>query len=75
MLCHDQHVMLTCNLWVEAGLANGALGYVKNIFYPPTSKPPQLTMSTTVVLDKYVGVPFNARNPSIVPITRVIRGN
>ena len=67
--------MLTCNLWVQAGLVNGALGYVKDIFYMPSSKPPQLPMFTTVVFDKNVGVPFDARNPNIVPITLVIRGN
>ena len=32
-------------------------------------------MFTTVVFDKYVGVPFDASNPNIVPITPVIRGN
>ena len=74
LLCHGQHVMLTCNLWVEDGLVNGALGFVKDIFYPPTSKPPQLPMFTIVVFDTYVGVPFDASNPNIVPITPVIRG-
>ena len=75
MLCRGQRVMLTCNLWVEYGLVNGALGYVKYIFYMPTSKPPQLPMFTIVVFDKYVGVPFDATNPRIVSITPVIRGN
>jgi len=46
LLCHGQQVMLTCNLWVEAGLVNGALGYVENILYFPGSKPPQLPMYT-----------------------------
>jgi len=67
--------MLTCNLWVEAGLVNGALGFVKDIFYQPTFKPPLLPMFTTIVFNKYVGVPFDASNPNIVPITLVIRGN
>jgi len=67
--------MLTCDLWVEVGLVNGALGYVKDIFYTPISKPPQHPMFTTVVFDKYVGVPFDARNPNIVPMTPLIRGN
>ena len=74
-LCHGQRVMLTCNLWVEVGLVNGALGYAKDIFYTPTSKPPQLPMFTTVVFDKYVGVPFDENNENLVPITAVIRGN
>ena len=45
------------------------------IFYMPTSKPPELPMFTIGVFDKYVSVPFDASNPNIVPITRVIREN
>lgn len=67
--------MLTFNLWVEVGLVNGALGFVNDIFYPPTYKPPRLPMFTTVVFYKYLVVPFDASNPNIVPITPVIRGN
>ena len=54
---------------------NGALGYVNEIFCMATSKPPQLPTFTTIAYDRYVGVPFDARNPNIVPITPVIRGN
>lgn len=75
LLCHDQRLMLTRNLWVEAGLVNGALGFFKDIFYPPTSKQPRLPMFTTIGYYKYVGVPFDASNPNVVPITPVIRGN
>lgn len=41
----------------------------------PTSKPPKIPMLTTIVFDKYVGVPFDSSNPNVVPITLVIRGN
>ena len=75
LLCRGQRVMLTCNLWVEARMVNGALGFVKDILYPPISKKPRLPMFTTIVFDKYVGVPFDASDPNIVPITPVIRGN
>lgn len=67
--------MLTYNLWVESGLVNRALGYVKEIFDMPTSKPLELPMFKTIFFYKYVGVSFDASNPNIVPITLVIRGN
>jgi ATP-dependent DNA helicase PIF1 len=75
LLCPGQRVMLTCNLWVEAGLVNGALGCIQNIFYMPGTKPPLLPMYTTVLFDKYIGAPFDINNPKVVPITPVIRGN
>ena len=49
-----QRVMLSCNLWVEAGLVNGALGYVEKVVYMPGSKPPQLPLYTTIKFDNYI---------------------
>jgi hypothetical protein len=74
-LCPGQCVMLTCNLWVEVDLVNGALGYIQKIYYSPGTKPPQLPMFTIVLFDKYIGVPFDKNNLNIVPITPVTRGN
>jgi hypothetical protein len=65
--------MLTCNLWVEVVLVNGSLGYIQNIFYMSSSKPPHLPMYTNFIFDNYIGVPFDPINPNIVPITLVIR--
>ena len=67
--------MLTFNLWVEAGLINGALGYIENIFFAPGWKPPQLPQFCTVMLEKYCGVPFDKDLPILVPITPIIKGN
>ena len=66
---------MTCSLWVEAGLVNGALGRVQNIFFSDGSKPPQLPMHATVSFDDYIGLPWDIRYPNIVPITPVYRGN
>ena len=65
LLCPGQRVMLTCNLWVEAGLVNGALGTVQNIFFSDVSKPPQLPMYATVSFDDYIGLPWDIRYPKL----------
>ena len=75
LLCPGQRVMLRCNLWVEAGLVNGALGTIQNIFFSDGSKPPQLPMYATVSFDDYIGLPWDIRYPKIVPIAPVVRGN
>lgn len=75
LLCPGERVMLTCNLCVEAGLVNGALGWVQNIFYMPGSRLPKLPMYTTVLFYKYVGALFDNQNPRLVPIALVVRGS
>ena len=65
--------MLTCNLWVDAGLVNGAFGIVQNIYYCDGSKPPQLSMYTTVCFDNYIGIPWDVTAPKLVPITPISR--
>ena len=67
--------MLTCNLWVEAGLVNGALGTIQNIFLSEGSKLPQLQMYTAVSFDNYIGLSWDIKYPNIVPITPICIGN
>ena len=67
--------MLTCNLWVEAGLVNGTIGIVRNIFYCDGSKPPQVPIYTIVCFDNYIGVPWDIRDPKFVSITPISREN
>ena len=63
------------NLWVEAGLVNGSLGILQNIFFYEGSKPPQLPMYATVSFDDNICLPWDIRYPNIVQITPVCRGN
>ena len=67
--------MLTCNLWVESGLVNGALRYIENIFFASGSNPPQLPQFVTIMFEKYCGVPFDRDYPILVPIPPIVRGN
>ena len=67
--------MLTCNLWAEAGLVNGALGTIQNIFFSEGSKPPQLPMYATVSFDDYISLPWDIKYLNIVPIAPIHRGN
>ena len=38
-VCEGARVLLTMNLWVEAGLMNGAMGYVRGFIWPPGGDP------------------------------------
>ena len=51
LLSKDARVMLTSNLWIEASLVNGALGYVQNIVYRLRSAPPLLPSYVLVDFD------------------------
>ncbi|KAH9297085.1 hypothetical protein KI387_028767, partial [Taxus chinensis] len=74
LLCNGQHVMLVCNLWVEAGLVNGSLGQVKNIVYYPGTKPPDLPIFVVVEFQNYIGIPWDLSHPKYVPVPPVLRG-
>ena len=51
LLCVGQRVMLTCNLWVQSGLVNGALGEVIQIVYKLGTNPPQLPAYVVMEFD------------------------
>lgn len=63
-------VMLTSNLWVEAGLVNGAMGTIAAIVYKHGEAPPSLPVSVMVQFDSYSGPTYP---DSTVPITPVRR--
>ena len=64
-LAKGARVMLRQNLWVEAGLTNGALGTVTGILYDPNgAQPPALPVVVLVTFDIYTGPSFL---PDILP--------
>ena len=75
LLCKGQHIMLTTNIWTQAGLVNGSLGEVVDIVYSPGSKPPDVPMYVTARIDNYTGPPWNKDDPKIVPISPVPLGS
>ena len=69
-----QQVMLTTNLWFQAGLLNGSLGKVIHIVYNSNEQPPTLP-SFVVELLHYKGPLWDASNPTYVPISAITRGS
>lgn len=60
-------VMLTRNLWIKAGLVNGALGTVSAIVYDINVKPPSSPLYVLVKFDKYYGSTFTHDSIPIIP--------
>ena len=51
LLCEGAKVMLTRNLWTDAGLCNGAIGTVKHIVHTNDGLPPGLPVAVIVQFD------------------------
>lgn len=61
-------VMLTVNLWTEAGLVNGACGVIDAILKPERDIKTRVLM---VNFPNYRGPPLSADAPTVVPITHI----
>ncbi|KAL8598153.1 hypothetical protein ACOMHN_043224 [Nucella lapillus] len=72
-LSKDTVFRLSCNLWTEAGLTNGAVGNVYDIVYAPNTKPPELPVAVIGIFDDYCGPSFLPDVPKSVPIFPVQR--
>ena len=68
-LARSAQVMLTSNLWVDAGLVNGAMGTVQSMWYQ-NGGPPSLPVAVMVKFDKYSGPTFCHGTVPIVPVQR-----
>jgi ATP-dependent DNA helicase PIF1 len=68
-LAHNARVMLISNLWVEAGLVNGAIGTVKAICYS-SGEPAALPTAVMITFDSYSGPTLSDGTVPIVPLRR-----
>ena len=65
-------VMLTANLWTEAGLVNGSCGIVDDIIKPVDDRQARIVM---VNFPGYHGPCLSPSRPGVVPITQVRAAN
>ena len=73
MLAKDCKVILTSNLWKEAGLTNGAKGIVKYIIYEPGLKPTAMPSIVFVQFHEYIGPSYLKNCNKCVPIVPIKR--
>ena len=65
----NARVMLTRNLWTEAGLCNGTMDTIKDIIFPENYGPTMLPIAIIVQFDNdYIGPTFCHNIPNCVPI-------
>jgi len=67
-LAKGAHVMLTMNLWTDAGLCNGATGTVLDLIYATNQQPPNLPIAVVVKFNDYRGPSITNDIPGCVPI-------
>ena len=61
-------VMLTANLWTEAGLVNGSCGVVDDILKPDDDRTARVVM---VNFPGYRGPSLSPSRPNVIPITQI----
>ena len=59
-------IMLRKNLWTDAGLVNGALGYIRGIVFIDRDR--RLANYLLIEFDEYSRPPFLLEHPKVVPI-------
>ena len=61
-------VMLTANLWTEAGLVNGSCGVVDDIIKPEDDRIARVVM---VNFPGYRGLSLSPSRPNVIPVTQI----
>ena len=70
-LCKGSKVLLTTNLWKEAGLTNKAEGTVRYIVYEGSNEPPDMPSFVVVEFPNYIGPGWKGmKNCVPIPIKR-----
>ncbi|PKK65021.1 hypothetical protein RhiirC2_626721, partial [Rhizophagus irregularis] len=73
LLVKGCRVMLTSNVWIEAGLVNGSMGVVENILFQEEG-PPALPTAVFIKFDKYDGLTITSlEGKEVVPIVPIKR--
>ena len=73
LIAKGAKVMLTRNLWTEAGLCNGSIGIVLHIIYKDDDKPPALPIAVIVQFEEgYIGPSFCNDLTNCVPVPPVL---
>jgi ATP-dependent DNA helicase PIF1 len=67
-LARGAKVLLSTNLWQQAGLVNGSVGVVVDLVYTTDQRPPSLPQAVIVDFPEYQGPPFFAGYPTWVPV-------
>ena len=73
MLAKECQIILTVNLWKEAGLTNGAKGIVKYIIYEDNVKPTSLPSIIIIQFPQYIGPSYLSSLEKCVPIVPIRR--
>ena len=69
LIANGAKVMLTRNLWTEAGLCSGSIGKVLHIIHKDGDKPPALPIAVIVQFEEgYIGPRFCNDLANCVPI-------